>query len=272
MTFRGKLLDSQTGKNSLLCIGLDTDVNKIPDCLRACENPVLEFNKRIIESTHDLVCAYKFNLAFYEAMGSIGFETLLQTLKLVPKSIITIGDGKRGDIGNTSQQYAKAFFEYFCFDAVTLNPYMGYDSIEPFLQYVDKGVFILALTSNSGSKDFQRLKIGKYHLYEKVVKTAKRWNKKDNVGLVVGATHPKELREIRAMVPEMAILIPGVGKQGGDLSKAVNYGSNKNGYLAIINMSRNIIYSTSGPDFAESARIEAKKTLEIIRHAQVRKH
>ena len=260
--FIRQLKEIQQTQNSLLCIGLDVDFNKIPEHLQSADNPVLEFNRQIIEATHDLVCAYKPNLAFYEAMGERGWTTLRETLKLIPKSVLTIGDGKRGDIGNTAERYAKSLFNDFGFDSVTVNPYMGFDSVEPFLKNSEKGVFLLALTSNPGSKDFQRLKIKGKPLYEKVVRTAKKWNTNQNIGLVVGATHPHELKTIRKIVPEMPLLIPGIGKQGGDLKSAVRDGCDKNGQLAIINASRSIIYASSGKDFAEMARAEARRMVE----------
>jgi orotidine-5'-phosphate decarboxylase len=240
-------------------------MDKIPTHLQSTKSPVLEFNRQIIEATHDLVCAYKPNLAFYEAMGERGTVTLRETLKLIPKSVLTIGDGKRSDIGNTVERYAKALFDDFGFDSVTVNPYMGFDSIEPFLTNPEKGVFILALTSNSGSKDFQRLKVGTKPLYEKVVHTAKNWNVNRNIGFVVGATHPKELQQIRKIVPDMPILIPGIGKQGGDLKSSIHYGCDKHGQLAVVNASRSIIYASSGKDFAKAARAEAKKMVEEMR-------
>jgi orotidine-5'-phosphate decarboxylase len=264
MTFTQKLREIQTKQNSLLCIGLDVDLEKIPEHLKSLVNPVLEFNRRIIEATHDLVCAYKPNLAFYEAIGEHGLTTLRETLKLIPKSVLTIGDGKRGDIGNTAERYAKTLFDDFGFDSVTVNPYMGFDSVEPFLKNPEKGVFLLALTSNPGSKDFQRLKINGKPLYEKVVRTAKKWNTNQNIGFVVGATHPRELKAIRKIVPEMPLLIPGIGKQGGDLTSAVKDGCTKNGLGAVINASRSIIYASSGKDFAEAARAEAMKLRDEI--------
>jgi orotidine-5'-phosphate decarboxylase len=264
MVFTQRIREIQTKQNSLLCIGLDIDKEKIPAHLKS-SNPVLEFNKQIIDATHDLVCAYKPNLAFYEALGECGFTALRETLKLIPNSVFTIGDGKRGDIGNTAERYAKSLFYDFGFDSVTVNPYMGFDSIEPFIANPEKGIFILALTSNSGSKDFQRLKVGTKPLYEKIVRATKKWDIHQNIGLVVGATHPKELYHIRKIVPEMPILIPGVGKQGGDLKSAIRYGCDKHGQLAIINASRSIIYASSGKDFAEAARAEAKKIMEGIR-------
>jgi orotidine-5'-phosphate decarboxylase len=264
MTFTQRLHEIQSKQNSLLCIGLDVDLEKIPEHLKSSTNPVLEFNSQIIEATKDLVCAYKPNLAFYEAMGERGLTALRETLKLIPKSVLTIGDGKRGDIGNTSERYAKSLFDDFGFDSITVNPYMGFDSVEPFLKNPEKGVFLLVLTSNPGSKDFQRLKINGKPLYEKVVRTAKKWNKNKNIGLVVGATHSRELKSIRMIVPDMPLLIPGIGKQGGDLRSAIRDGCDRTGQLAIINASRSIIYASSGKDFADAARTEAKKIVEEI--------
>jgi orotidine-5'-phosphate decarboxylase len=262
MNFTERLQNIQARQQSLLCIGLDVDEAKLPPHLLSEKNPTLEFNKRIIEATHDLACAYKPNLAFYEAMGERGLTTLRETLKFIPKSVITIGDAKRGDIGNTAERYARSLFDDFGFDSITVNPYMGFDSVEPFITNPEKGVFLLALTSNPGSKDFQRLKVGTKPLYEKVVQAAKKWNTQQNIGLVVGATHPKELQRIRKIVPDMPILIPGIGKQGGDLKSAIQYGSDKHGQLAIINASRSILYASSGKDFAEAARAEAKRMIE----------
>ena len=264
-TFTRKLAEIQSKQRSLLCIGLDVDPDKIPQHLRSTGSPVLEFNRRIIEATADLVCSYKPNLAFYEAMGEPGTRALRETLKLIPKTVLTIGDGKRGDIGNTAERYARSLFDDFGFDGVTVNPYMGFDSVEPFLKNPEKGVFLLALTSNPGSKDFQRLKVGAMPVYEKVVRTAKKWNTNGNIGLVVGATHPKELQHIRKIVPDVPILIPGIGKQGGDLKSAVRFGSDKHGRLAVINASRSILYASSGTDFAEAARAEATRMVEEMR-------
>jgi orotidine-5'-phosphate decarboxylase len=267
MSFIQRLRQVQIEQKSLLCIGLDVDVDKIPAHLRLRENPALEFNRQIIEATHEFVCAYKPNLAFYEAMGESGITTLKETLKLIPKSVLTIGDGKRGDIGNTAERYAKSLFDDFKFDSVTVNPYMGFDSVNPFLSNPEKGVFILALTSNAGSKDFQRLKVGTQPLYVKVVHLAKKWNVNKNIGLVVGATHPKELQRIRKIVPDMPILIPGIGKQGGDLKSAIRYGCDTHGQLAVINASRSILYASSGKDFADAARAEAGKMAgEIMKY------
>ena len=263
-SFNKRLQEIQRQRNSLVCVGLDADPAKFPASIRNLENAVIEFNKRIIEATQDLVCAYKPNLAFYEALGERGMFALRETLKIIPGSIITIGDAKRGDIGSTAERYAVSLFDDFGFDAVTVNPYMGSDSVEPFLKNPGKGVFLLALTSNPGSKDFQRLKIGAVPLYEKIVRKAKQWNTADNIGLVVGATHPKELKRVRAIVPDMPILLPGIGKQGGDLKSAIRYGCSEDGYGAVINASRSILYASSGDDFAEAARAETLRMRDEI--------
>ena len=268
MTFLSRLRSIQKKNKSLLCIGLDTDIELVPKYFLSSANPVLEFNRRIIEATNDLVCAYKLNLAFYEAMGNSGWQTLRDTLSFIPKSIVTIGDGKRGDIGNTAERYAEALFNDLGFDAATVNPYMGYDSVEPFLRSDKHGVFLLALTSNEGSNDFQRLNIGGKPLYERVVQTAAKWNTKKNLGLVVGATHPDELRSIRLLAPTVPLLIPGIGKQGGDLRSAVRYGCTKRGDLAVINASRSVIYASNGKNFAAAARKEAEKLVRQIRKFQ----
>jgi orotidine-5'-phosphate decarboxylase len=263
-SFNKRLQEIQQQRNSLVCVGLDVDPAKFPASIRNLENAVIEFNKRIIEATQDLVCAYKPNLAFYEALGERGMFALRETLKIIPGSIITIGDAKRGDIGSTAERYAVSLFDDFGFDAVTVNPYMGSDSVEPFLKNPGKGIFLLALTSNPGSKDFQRLKIGAMPLYEKIVRKAKQWNTADNIGLVVGATHPKELKRVRAIVPDMPILLPGIGKQGGDLKSAIRYGCSEDGYGAVINASRSILYASSGDDFAEAARAETLRMRDEI--------
>lgn len=259
MTFSAKLRTIQQRSDSLLCVGLDSDINKIPKHLLQRENPILEFNKRIIEATKDVVCAYKLNLAFYEALGEIGWRTVKETLAAIPSDIITIGDAKRGDIGNTAEMYAKSLFGDFGFDAATVHPYMGFDSVEPFIRNEKHGAFILALTSNAGAKDFEYLKSNKKPLFEHVIAKVKTWDVKNNCGLVVGATRPKEMQRIRSLVPSMPLLIPGVGAQGGDLVAAVRYGCDKNGEMAVVNSSRGIIYASSGENFAEAARIAALK-------------
>jgi orotidine-5'-phosphate decarboxylase len=225
---------------------------------------VLDFNCAIIEATYDLVCAYKPNLAFYEAMGVEGLRALAATVASMPDTIPVIGDAKRGDIGNTARAYAAAMFEGFGFDAVTVNPYLGGDSLEPFLEYEDKGVFVLCRTSNPGSVDLQDLLVGKKHLFEVVAKKALEWNKYGNIGLVVGATYPDDLKRVRNICPDMPILIPGVGKQGGDLEAAVRNGVDANKEKAIINSSRGIIFASKGKDFAEAARRAAIATRDEI--------
>jgi|SRR3990172_717567 len=264
MNFSDRLKSIQTHQQSLLCIGLDTDPSLLPSHLGSSSQSVLNFNREVIAATHDLVCAYKLNLAFYESLGRNGWDVLHETLSRIPAAVLTIGDGKRADIGNTSEQYAKALFHDLHFNAITVNPYMGLDSLEPFLRDESNGVFVLALTSNPGSKDFQRLKAGSVPLYKKVVQAAKKWNTKKNIGLVVGATHPRELREVRSMVPSMPLLIPGIGKQGGDLHQAVRYGCDKNGLSAVMNVGRSVLYASKGDDFASAARTEAMKLRDQI--------
>jgi orotidine-5'-phosphate decarboxylase len=254
MNFLQKLKHIQRKNNSLLCIGLDTDVTQVPESLYRWGDPQYEFNRRIIDATKDLVCAYKLNIAFYESVGEHGWYTVHQTLARIPEEIVTIGDGKRGDIPSSSERQAHLLCEDWEFSGTTVNPYMGRDSIEPFLKRNDQCAFVLAVTSNKGSKDFQQLKVKGRPLYEHVVRTAKKWNAKKNVGLVVGATRPKELKRIRSLVTDMPILIPGIGAQKGDLESTVRYGCDTHGELAIINIGRSIIYASSGDDFAEKAR------------------
>jgi orotidine-5'-phosphate decarboxylase len=257
MNFSQRLRKIQRKNNSLLCIGLDTDLNKIPEFLFEYGDPIYEFNRRIIEATSDLVCAYKINLAFYECTGEHGWYTVHQTLARIPEGIITIGDGKRGDIGNSSEMYARLLIDDYAFTASTVNPYMGSDSVAPFLKNADRGAFILAVTSNPGARDFQYLKVGGRPLYERVIRKVNDWNRKKNCGLVVGATRPRELRRVRTLTPNMPILIPGIGAQGGDLRSAVQYGCDAKGEMAVINASRAIIFASRGKDFASAARTAA---------------
>ena len=253
MNFVDKLNEAGKKNQSLACVGLDTSPELIPPGMS-----VLEFNKSIIDATADLVCAYKPNLAFYEVQGEKGLDALHKTVQHIPKDIPVIGDAKRGDVGNTSAAYAKALFDHFEFDAVTVSPYLGFDSLEPFLKYKEKGVIILCRTSNKGAADFQSLLYqfeGKnMPLYEIVALKASRWNTNHNVGLVVGATYPEELKNIRQAHPDLPILIPGVGAQGGDLELAVRYGIDADNRGIIINSSRGIIYASKGADFAKAAR------------------
>ncbi len=260
MSFKQKLNQSILKSNSLLCVGLDPDLKKIPVHLMEYEDPVFEFCKIIIEQTQDLVCAYKPNIAFFETFGEKGWTTLRKITELIPPHIFTIADAKRGDIGNTSEKYAHTFFEEFNFDCITVNPFMGFDSIEPFIRKPDKSVFLLALTSNQGSSDFMRLKLEKgSHVYEEVVRKSKEWNKHGNIGLVVGATHPDELKSIREVVPDMPFLIPGIGAQGGDLKETISSSLDKYRRGAIINVSRDVLYASYDTHFGESAR---KRALE----------
>jgi len=253
MNFIEKLVNAAQKNRSLLCIGLDPDPERMPE-----GTGIFEFNKAVIDATADLVCAYKPNLAFYEALGEEGISALKVTIKYIPGHIPVIADAKRNDIGNTAKAYARAIFDYFGFDASTVNPYLGFDSIEPFIQYTDKGVFILCRTSNAGALDFQSLSCqeesGHRPLFEIVADKASQWNTCGNIGLVVGATYPEELRLIRENHPDMPLLIPGIGAQGGDLASTVRYGVDRNGERAIINSSRQIIYASRGKDFAPAAR------------------
>ena len=257
MNFTDKLLNTSRKNKSLLCIGLDPNPDFMPNV------DILEFNTAIIDATSDLVCAYKPNLAFYEALGIEGLTILQKTIKHIPASIPIIADAKRGDIGNTAKAYARALFSTFAFDAATVNPYLGFDSIEPFISYQDKGIFVLCRTSNPSAIDFQNLRCPTgLPLYEMVANKAKEWNVYGNIGLVVGATSPAELKKIRSICPEMCLLIPGIGTQGGDLTLAVGYGVDAQGKNAIINVSRRILYASRERDFAQTAR----NTAESIRN------
>ena len=248
-------------KKSFLCIGLDVDLNKIPKHLLATEDPIFEFNKAIIDATHDLAVSYKPNTAFYEAYGLKGWMSLEKTIKYLNEKhpeIFTIADAKRGDIGNTSSMYAKAFLEDLNFDSVTVAPYMGKDSVEPFLAFKDKFTILLALTSNEGAFDFQTKTNGEEELYKTVLKTSKNWKNSENLMYVVGATKAEYFTEIRQIVPNSFLLVPGVGAQGGSLKDVCKYGMNDTVGL-LINSSRGIIYASAGEDFAAKAREEALK-------------
>jgi len=246
-------------KGSFLCVGLDTDLTRIPDHLKKESDPVFAFNKAIIEATHTYAVAYKPNLAFYESLGPKGWESLAKTLEIIPKDIFTLADAKRGDIGNTSHMYAKTFFETYDFDGVTVAPYMGEDSVSPFLAFKNKWVFLLALTSNPSSQDFQHHTDSEVALYEKVLKKGQEWstNTPGHLGFVVGATQASSLTHIRSLAPESFLLIPGVGAQGGDLDAVCAYGKNSRGDGMLINSSRGIIYAGSGKDFAKQAAHQA---------------
>ena len=249
-------------KKSFLCVGLDIDINRIPKSLLNYDDPVFEFAKQIIDSTNKYAIAYKPNIAFFEAQGVDGFrslEKISKYLKINYPDIFTIADAKRGDIGNTSKMYASAFLKDLDFDSITVSPYMGSDSVEPFLTFDNKYVFLLALTSNIGSEDFQELFLddnsGK--LYEKVINVSKTWANNDRIMYVIGAKNTEEIKNVRKLVPESYLLIPGVGAQGGNLKEICKYGLDKD-YKLIVNSSRSIIYASSDDDFAEKAALEAK--------------
>jgi orotidine-5'-phosphate decarboxylase len=257
-------------KKSFLCVGLDVDLNKIPQHLLATEDPIFEFNKAIIDATHDLCVSYKPNTAFYEAYGLKGWQSLEKTINYINEKfpeIFTIADAKRGDIGNTSSMYAKAFFEDLNFNSVTVAPYMGKDSIEPFLAFENKHTIMLALTSNEGAFDFQTLITNGKELYKQVLETSKTWKNSNNLKYVVGATKAEYFAEIRKIVPDSFLLVPGIGAQGGSLSEVCKYGMNDKVGL-LVNSARAIIYASKGTDFAEKAREEAllvqKEMEEII--------
>jgi len=260
MISRRQLIDQIKQKKSFLCVGLDTDLDKIPEFLKAYPDPIFEFNKRIIDATKDLCIAYKPNAAFYESRGIKGLQSLISTYNYLPKDCLSIIDAKRGDIGNTSDKYAQAFFNEdasgMSFDAITITPYMGSDSVTPYLAYEGKWVIVLALTSSTGSKDFQYLTTNEGFLYEAVIKKANTWAGADRIMYVVGATKSTEFTNIRKFAPDNFLLVPGVGAQGGNLEEVCKYGMNKDCGL-IVNASRSIIYAGNGEDFADAARAEA---------------
>ena len=254
-----QLVSSIKKKKSYLCIGLDTDINKIPKHLLRANDPVFEFNKKIIDATKDLVVAYKPNLAFYESLGPEGIESLNKTIEYIPNDIFKIADAKRGDIGNTSTMYAKSFFEKLNFDAVTLSPYMGKDSILPYLEFKNKWIILLSLTSNSGAEDFQYLNVEGTNekLFEKVIKNSVSLSSNQNMMYVVGANRTKDFIKIRKIIPNHFILVPGIGAQGGSLKNVSMNGINNNCGL-IVNLSRSIIYSDSSINFEKTVREKAQ--------------
>ncbi|MCW8804180.1 MAG: orotidine-5'-phosphate decarboxylase [Ignavibacteriaceae bacterium] len=254
---------NSTGK--YICVGLDTDAKKLPKYLSSFKKPVVEFNKRIIDTTKNSAAAYKLNLAFYESQGITGLQNLEETLSFIPEDVLTIADGKRGDIGNTSNLYAHSIFDHFKFDAATLNPYMGQDSLEPFLSYLDKFNFILVLTSNPGSADFQKQKLqnGEF-LYQEVTRKVHSWNKNSNCGIVFGATNLNELKENIDQIDNLPLLIPGVGAQGGSLEDVINLLFSEKKFSFLINVSRGIIQKSFGEDFADAASTELASLNNII--------
>lgn len=257
---RAALFQQIQQKKSYLCIGLDTDLKKIPNHLLSVPDPVFEFNKQIIDATADLCVAYKPNIAFYEALGPKGWESLEKTLNYIPEDIFTIADAKRGDIGNTSELYARTFFDYYDFDSVTVAPYMGEDSVKPFLIKEDKWVILLVLTSNPGSQDFQLLPTASNGqlLFEEVLQKSQQWASAEQMMYVVGATRTDYIEKVRALAPNHFLLVPGVGAQGGSLADISRLAMNTTCGL-LINSSRNIIYAGSGKDFAQQARQEATR-------------
>ena len=263
-----QLINQIHKKKSFLCIGLDVDLNKVPQHILEDEDPIFAFNKAIIDATHHLCVAYKPNIAFYEAYGIKGWESLKKTIDYLNHKhpeIFTIADAKRGDIGNTSTMYAKAFFEDMNFDSVTIAPYMGKDSVEPFLAFKNKHTILLALTSNEGAFDFQTKELEGKELYKRVLETSKTYENSKNLMYVVGATKAEYLSEIRQIVPDSFLLVPGVGAQGGSLGEVCKYGMTKDVGL-LINSSRGIIYASNGKDFAQAA---ADKSLDLQQQMEV---
>jgi orotidine-5'-phosphate decarboxylase len=272
MNFTQRLQTSIRQNDSLLCVGLDPDPERMPTKLKTDSDAIFKFCAEIIDSTKSAAAAFKLNFAFFEAAGAKGWMALENLLKQIPSTVITVADAKRGDIGNSSQMYARAILERLDFDAVTVNPFMGRDSVAPFLQWPEKGAFILCLTSNPGAQDFQYAPVGDRFLYHTVIDKVHDWNALQNCGLVVGATQPSQIRAIRAAATELPFLIPGVGAQGGDLEAAVTLGAGGHRDLALINVSRGIIYKSSGDDFAEAAGREAemlRKQVNQIRKQEI---
>jgi orotidine-5'-phosphate decarboxylase len=269
VTFLEKLRKAIRAQQSLLCIGLDPDIGSLPTGLPRSVDGILSFNRAIVEATADLVCAYKPNLAFYEALGAPGLDCLARTREMVPPEIPVIGDAKRGDVGHTNRQYARALFDVLGFDAITVHPYLGGEALEPFLERSDRGVFILCRTSNPGAAELQDIMVAESgticSLYEYVVWRVHAWNTRGNCGLVVGATSPQELRRIRELAPDLPLLVPGVGAQGGDLAEAV--ASHRADAPTIIAVSRAILYASGGADFAAAARTAAERLREQMRAA-----
>ncbi len=252
-----ELIRQIRAKKSYLCVGLDTDIERLPNHLPKTTDSILAFNKAIIEATYPYAVCYKINTAFYEQYGAEGWNIMEQTLEMIPDECFTIADAKRGDIGNTGKMYAKAFLKNMSFDSITVSPYMGQDSVEPFLAY-DKVAIVLGLTSNKGSLDFQHITSEKGPVYEEVIRKVATWGTDENLMFVVGATQAEKLKEIRAIVPNHFLLVPGVGSQGGSLAEVSANGLNSNCGL-LVNSSRGIIYASSGEDFAERAAEEAQK-------------
>jgi len=263
---RATLVSEIFRKKTFLCVGLDTEMAKIPPHLHGLDDPILEFNRQIIDATRELCVAYKPNIAFYEALGPNGWHTLARTLEYIGDQHFIIADAKRGDIGNTSRMYAEAFFNQLGCDAVTVAPYMGEDSVGPFLGFEGKWAILLALTSNEGSNDFQRdwLEDSRQEVWEKVLQRSQNWGTPENLMFVIGATHPEAFIRVREIAPEHFLLVPGVGAQGGDLAAICEHGMNQDCGL-LINASRSILYASSGEDFAQKASEEAKRLQQTMK-------
>ncbi len=259
MTFIERLKEATQRQDSLLCVGLDPDRGRMPSALRSDPDALLRFCSEIVASTSGDVAAFKINFAFFEAEGAAGWRALERLVAEIPEGILKIADAKRADIGNTAQKYAEAILQRLDFDAVTVNPYLGGDAVSPFLQWPEKGAFVLAVTSNPGSRDFQHLTVGGKPLYTAVVEKVRSWNRHGNCGLVVGATHPAELQAVRKLAPELPFLVPGIGAQGGDLQQAVEHATDAAGGSALIAVSRSVLYNSTGSDFAEAAAREAAR-------------
>jgi orotidine-5'-phosphate decarboxylase len=259
LSFQSKLKQATQQNNSLLCVGLDTDLAKLPDAVRSKTDPVLYFNQQIIDATADLVCCYKPNFAFYGALGESGWKTLKATIEHVPDHIPVLVDAKVGDIGNTAAHYAEMFFEGLGADGLTVTPYMGEDCVKPFLAYAEHTTFLVCLTSNKGADDFEKKKTDGIPLYEHVITKAKEWTTAGNCGLVIGATQPESFAQVRSLAPDMPLLIPGVGTQGGSAEVPVRNGCDSNGAGILVNSSRGIIFASSGEDYAQAARAAARE-------------
>lgn len=264
MKFNDKLNDLILKKKSFLCVGLDPDMDKIPKILYSEKNLLMKFTEEIIHATKEYAVAFKANLAFFECEGKKGLEALESLRENISEDIILILDGKRGDIGNTANKYAKSAFELLGADAVTVNPYMGFDAVKPFIENEEKGVFVLGLTSNKSASDFQYLQVGEETLYKNVCKKVNQWNSNNNCGLVVGATKPQELTEIREKYPDLPFLVPGVGAQGGNLESVIKNGKDLNGTGLLINVGRDIMFNTNGRDFSEKAGERAQYYFELM--------
>jgi len=271
MTFYQKLDATIKAKNSLLCVGLDPDRSKFPQSLRQQPDALLTFCAELIASTRHVAAAFKINFAFFEAEGAAGWQALEKLVALIPDDTLKLADAKRADIGTSSEMYARAILDRLAFDAVTVNPYMGRDSVAPFLERENKGAFILGVTSNPGARDVQHLTVNNQPLYATVIRSIMAWNTYHNCGLVVGATHPQQMREVRETTGDMPFLIPGVGAQGGGLRETILHGTDSTGGRALINSSRGILYKSTKDDFAEAAAKEAERLCAEINHLRAEK-